>query len=56
MSREKNERNYTKRNKKNQQKSPKFVQNKAKRPESVMKSAEEEPLEDNFIFGHHAWV
>ena len=56
MSREKNERNYTKRNKKNQQKSPKFVQNKANRPESVMKSAEEEPLEDNFIFGHHASV
>ncbi|HJG22764.1 23S rRNA (guanosine(2251)-2'-O)-methyltransferase RlmB [Enterococcus durans] len=56
MSREKNERNYTKRNKKSQQKSPKFVQNKANRPESVMKSAEEEPLEDNFIFGHHASV
>lgn len=56
MSRERNERNYDKRNKKNQQKPPKFVQNKANRSDSVIKSPEEEPLEDNFVFGHHASV
>lgn len=56
MNRERNERNYNKRNKKNQQQTPKNVKKKINRPESLLKSSEEESLEDNFIFGHHASV
>lgn len=56
MSRERNERNYKKRNKKNQQQTSKNVKKKINRSESLSKSSEEESLEDNFIFGHHASV